>query len=105
MADAKLEANLLDLLGFASSRVATKLPPVRRTYIRKAGWSSRWPLGIPTFEDKLAQTGDLSWCWKLRTKQVLPSLLIRVPAWPIGASGHNTDFAYCLHEPKIALGC
>src|SRR6266478_7322578 len=33
----------------------------------------------------------------------LPSLLIRVPAWPIGASG-ITDFAHCLHEPKIALG-
>jgi hypothetical protein len=33
----------------------------------------------------------------------LPSLLIRIPAWPIGTSG-IADFAYCLHEPKTAVG-
>ena len=51
-----LEANLLDLLDrFKSGRY--KAPPVRRTYIPKADGSHR-PLGIPTFEDKLAQRAD-----------------------------------------------
>ncbi len=49
----KLEANLLDLLDRIKSG-RYKAPPVRRTYIPKADGSRR-PLGIPTFEDKLAQ--------------------------------------------------
>src|SRR6202045_1973355 len=48
-----LEANLLDLLGRIKSG-RYKAPPVRRTYIPKTDGSRR-PLGIPTFEDKLAQ--------------------------------------------------
>jgi retron-type reverse transcriptase len=48
-----LEANLLDLLDRIKSG-RYQAPPVRRTYIPKADGSRR-PLGIPTFEDKVAQ--------------------------------------------------
>ena len=51
--EANLEANLLDLLDRIKSG-RYKAPPVRRSYIPKADGSQR-PLGIPTFEDKVAQ--------------------------------------------------
>jgi RNA-directed DNA polymerase len=51
--ETNLEANLLDLLERIKSG-RYKAPPVRRTYIPKADGSQR-PLGIPTFEDKVAQ--------------------------------------------------
>lgn len=48
-----LEANLVDLLDRIKSG-RYQAPPVRRSYIPKADGSRR-PLGIPTFEDKVAQ--------------------------------------------------
>jgi RNA-directed DNA polymerase len=51
--EANLEANLRDLLERIKSG-RYKAPPVRRTYIPKADGSQR-PLGIPSFEDKVAQ--------------------------------------------------
>jgi RNA-directed DNA polymerase len=51
--EANLKANLLDLLGRIKSG-RYKAPAVRRAYIPKADGSRR-PLGIPTFEDKVAQ--------------------------------------------------
>src|SRR5262249_34699567 len=51
--EARLEANLADLLERIKSG-RYHAPPVRRTYIPKADGSRR-PLGIPTFEDKVAQ--------------------------------------------------
>jgi RNA-directed DNA polymerase len=51
--EANLAANLKDLLDRIKSG-RYKAPPVRRTYIPKADGSQR-PLGIPTFEDKVAQ--------------------------------------------------
>jgi group II intron reverse transcriptase/maturase len=51
--EANLEANLRDLLERIKSG-RYKAPPVRRTYIPKADGSQR-PLGIPTYEDKIAQ--------------------------------------------------
>jgi RNA-directed DNA polymerase len=50
---ANLEVNLKDLLDRIKSG-RYKAPPVRRTYIPKADGTQR-PLGIPTFEDKVAQ--------------------------------------------------
>jgi group II intron reverse transcriptase/maturase len=51
--EANLETNLRDLLERIKSG-RYKAPPVRRTYIPKADGSQR-PIGIPTFEDKVAQ--------------------------------------------------
>src|SRR6516162_10210301 len=51
--EANLEANLLDLLDRITSG-RYRAPPVRRAYIPKADGSQRM-LGIPTFEDKVAQ--------------------------------------------------
>jgi RNA-directed DNA polymerase len=48
-----LEVNLLDLLERIKSG-RYQAPPVRRAYIPKADGSRR-PLGLPTFEDKVAQ--------------------------------------------------
>jgi len=51
--EANLEANLLDLLDRIKSG-RYHAPPVRRAYIPKAAGSQRM-LGIPSFEDKVAQ--------------------------------------------------
>jgi group II intron reverse transcriptase/maturase len=51
--EVNLEANLKDLLEHLKSG-RYLAPPVRRAYIPKAD-GSQWMLGIPTFEDKVAQ--------------------------------------------------
>jgi len=51
--EANLEANLRDLLDRIKSG-RYRAPPVRRAYVPKADGTQR-PLGIPTFEDKVAQ--------------------------------------------------
>jgi len=51
--EANLEANLRDLLERIKSG-SYEAPPVRRTYVPKDDGSQR-PIGIPTFEDKVAQ--------------------------------------------------
>ena len=54
-----LEANLQSLLNRAKSGTYVA-PPVRRTYIPKAGSPNETrPLGIPTFEDKILQRAVL----------------------------------------------
>jgi group II intron reverse transcriptase/maturase len=52
--EANLEANLGDLLDRIKSG-RYQAPPVRRVYIPKTDGKSQRPIGIPTFEDKVAQ--------------------------------------------------
>ena len=76
---ANLEANLLDLLDRIKSG-RYKAPPVRRTYIPKTDGSRR-PLGIPTFEDKVAQRAIVMG-WRLRAG--LPSQRVANSIWERG---------------------
>ncbi len=68
--EANLEANLRDLLGRIKSG-RYKAPPVRRAYIPKSDGSAR-PLGIPTFEDKVAQRAILMLLGPLYEQEFLP---------------------------------
>jgi RNA-directed DNA polymerase len=95
-----LEANLLDLLGRIKSG-RYKAPPVRRTYIPKTDGSRR-PLGIPSFEDKLAQRAIVMVLEAVYEQDFLPcSFGFR--AQSLGSPG-ITDSIHCLHEPKTAMG-
>ena len=77
--EANLQANLVDLLERIKSG-RYKAPPVRRTYIPKADGSQR-PLGIPTFEDKVAQRAIVMG-WRLRAG--LPSQRVANSIWKRG---------------------
>ena len=69
------EANLDDLLGrMKSGRYFA--PPVRRHYIPKAD-GTKLPLGIPTFEDKVAQRAILMLLEPIYETDFLPSTVSR----------------------------
>ena len=85
--EANLEANLRDLLERIKSG-RYKAPPVRRTYIPKADGSQR-PLGIPTFEDKVAQRAIAHGSGG-RLRAGLSTVLLRLSAGTIGAPGAAT---------------
>ena len=86
-----LEANLSDLLErIKSGRYYA--PPVRRVYIPKGdGAGSLRPLGLPTFEDKVAQRAVV---------MVLEAIYERGSL----CSSSLASVAYWLHEPRAALG-
>ena len=84
-----LEANLDDLLGrMKSGRYFA--PPVRRHYIPKADGTKR-PLGIPTFEDKVAQRAILMLLEPIYETDFLPCSYGFRP----GRSAHDALNALC----------
>jgi RNA-directed DNA polymerase len=87
-----LESNLLDLLDRIKSG-RYQAPPVRRTYIPKADGSQR-PLGIPTFEDKVAQRAIVMLLEPIYEQDFLPCSYGFRP----GRSAHDA-----LHDLRTAL--
>ena len=83
-----LEGNLRSLLERAKSG-SYVAPPVRRVHIPKADGSQTRPIGIPTFEDKVLQTGGGHGAGS-RLRAEFSGLLIRLSARPFGASGAAT---------------
>ena len=69
--ETELEANLEDLMSRIKSG-CYHAPPVRRHYIPKADGTAR-PLGIPTFEDKVAQRAILMLLEPVYEADFLPS--------------------------------
>ena len=88
----QLEANLLDLLDRIKSG-RYQAPPVRRSYIPKADGSQR-PLGIPTFEDKVAQRAIVMLLEAIYEQDFLPCSYGFRP----GRSAHDA-----LHDLRTAL--
>jgi RNA-directed DNA polymerase len=88
----KLEANLLDLLDRIKSG-RYQAPPVRRSYIPKADGTQR-PLGIPTFEDKVARRAVVMLLEAVYEQDFLPCSYGFRP----GRSAHDA-----LHELRTAL--
>ena len=88
----QLEANLLDLLDRIKSG-RYRAPPVRRSYIPKADGSQR-PLGIPTFEDKVAQRAIVMLLETIYEQDFLPCSYGFRP----GRSAHEA-----LHDLRTAL--
>lgn len=90
--EAHLEANLQDLLDrIKSDRYVA--PPVRRAYIPKADGSQR-PLGIPTFEDKVAQRAIAMLLEPIYEEDFLPCSY----GFRLGRSAHEA-----LHDLRTAF--
>jgi RNA-directed DNA polymerase len=87
-----LEVNLLDLLDRMKSG-RYQPPPVRRSYIPKPDGSQR-PLGIPTFEDKVAQRATVMLLEAIYEQDFLPCSYGFRP----GRSAHDA-----LHDLRTAL--
>jgi RNA-directed DNA polymerase len=98
--EANLETNLRDLLERIKSG-RYKAPPVRRTYIPKVDGSQR-PIGIPTFEDKVAQRA-IAMVLEAVYEQAFLSCSYGFQARAIGAPGTEPTVR-CHHGATTALG-
>ena len=82
-----LEGNLQSLLDRAKSGTY-HAPPVRRVHIPKGGSPTETrPIGIPTLEDKVLQRAVVMLLEPIYEQDFL-DWLVRLSAWPIGASRH-----------------
>ena len=99
--EVQLEANLRDLLDRIKSG-RYQAPPVRRAYIPKADGSQR-PLGIPTFEDKVAQRAIAMVLEAIYEQDFLPCSYGFRPG-SLGPSSAARP-AQCHLEPATVTGC
>jgi len=99
--EVNLEANLLDLLDRIKSG-RYRAPPVRRAYIPKADGSQRM-LGIPTFEDKVAQRAVTMVLEEIYEQDFLPCSYGFRP----GRSAHHKRSVLCRTccGPSVFTGC
>ena len=89
-----LETNLYDLLDRIKSG-RYQAPPVRRAYIPKSDGTQR-PLGIPTFEDKVAQRAIAMVLEAVYEQDFLPCSSAKEPA-PEGVG----SLALVHYRPKV----
>ena len=97
--EVNLEANLLDLLDRIKSG-RYRAPPVRRAYIPKADGSQRM-LGIPTFEDKVAQRAVTMVLEEIYEQDFLSCSYGFRP----GRSAHRSALCRTCSGPSVFIGC
>ena len=104
--EVNLEANLLDLLDRIKSG-RYRAPPVRRAYIPKADGSQRM-LGIPTFEDKVAQRAVTMVLEEVYEQDFLPCSYGFRPGRseppPVGLTRRSALCRTC-YGPSVFTGC
>ena len=98
--EVNLEANLLDLLDRIKSG-RYRAPPVRRAYIPKADGSQRM-LGIPTFEDKVAQRAVTMVLEEIYEKTFCP---VHTASGQDGRLTRRSALCRTCSGPSVFIGC